>query len=296
MTRLFRTTTVALLGLLPACTGSIGDKPPGDDESAPDAELDPGPMDLRRLTNAEVRNSVIDVLGIEPEGLPDEIRADVSPTGFHNASGPQTINLAAAERYYAAAEQTAEAALTEGTRLVALAGCDVEVDGDPCLSSLAERLGRRLYRRPLASEETAALVALSGSDATPRDAAKTILISVLTSPHFLWKVEIGVPDESGYLTLTGLERASRLSFFLLSSGPDEELLSAAEAGTLDTTEGVAQETRRLLADPRAEATLRTFAREWLTGDRLDDWTRSGTLFPEWDEALAVEMRTEVEDL
>lgn len=286
---------LALLGV--ACQGDIGDGdlPPLDPDPQ-STELDPGPMDLRRLTDVEVTNSVRDVLGVEPTGLPEEVRAETSPTGFRNASGPQTINLAQAERYYAAAEQAAEAALAQKSGLVALTGCDVELDGAPCVQTLAERAARRLFRRPVAAEEVATIVALTVDDATPRDAAKTVLIAILTSPRFLWKVEIGVPNDDGYATLTGLERASRLSFFLTSSGPDEELLQAAEAGALDTPEGVADQTRRLLRDPRAEATLRTFVREWLLADRLGTWARDAELFPLWGDQLKAEMEAEVEGM
>jgi hypothetical protein len=296
MHRLHSSVSLACLALLgAACHGEIGDGDPSTLD--PDAQnADPGPMDLRRLTDVEVTNSVRDVLGVEPAGLPEEVRAEMSPTGFRNASGPQTINLAHAERYYAAAEEVAEAALAQKTGLFALTGCDVEQDGAPCVQTLAERAARRLFRRPVDAEEVASLVALTANDTTPRDAAKTILIAILTSPRFLWKVEIGVPKEDGFATLTGFERASRLSFFLVSSGPDEELLQAAEAGALDTPEGVAEHTRRLLRDPRAEPTLRAFVREWLLADRLGTWARSSELFPLWGDQLKAEMEAEVEGM
>src|SRR5690606_27575200 len=121
---------------------------------------------------------------------------------------------------------------------------------------LIERLGRRAYRRPLTSEEAASLLALYRNGAMLEDhrtGMQLVLEAILVSPSFLYHVEAASPDAADETTvaLNGFEVASRLSFFLWRSLPDDELLDAAEAGELDEAINVEMQARRMLEDPRA---------------------------------------------
>ncbi len=116
-----------------------------------------------------------------------------------------------------------------------------------------------------------------------------VLVAMLQSPRFLYRIEDapvapieGNPD---VVPLSGYERASRLSYFLLGSMPDAALFDAAQRGALDTRDGIEREARRLLAEPRAREATLDFAMQWLELEKLGDTAKDETLYPDWDAAL-----------
>jgi hypothetical protein len=122
------------------------------------------------------------------------------------------------------------------------------------------------------------------------------LSAILVSPKFLFRVERdrdGTTPGSPY-ALNDLELASRLSFFLWSSIPDEALLDAASAGELQTPEGMAKQARRMLADARSMSLVENFAGQWLYLRNLDSITPDGRLYPDFDDNLRQAMRRETE--
>ena len=122
------------------------------------------------------------------------------------------------------------------------------------------------------------------------------LSAVLVSREFLFRVEqdpAGTAPRTAY-RLSDLELASRLSFFLWSSIPDDELLDHAERGELRQREVLAQQTRRMLADPRSQSLVTNFAGQWLYLRNLDSITPDGRLFPDFDDNLRQAMRRETE--
>ncbi|MBK9035700.1 MAG: DUF1592 domain-containing protein [Myxococcales bacterium] len=166
-----------------------------------------------------------------------------------------------------------------------------------CQASIVTGFVQRAWRRPPTPAEVAQLlalvdVAIADGD-TPEAGLRLALQQTLVSPHFLFRVE--VDPEPGSLVphpLTGWELATRLSYFLWSSMPDDELFAAAAAGTLDDRAELVRQARRMLADPKAVALTDNFAGQWLFIRALGDQDPDYQLFPEYDQALEDAMRAE----
>jgi hypothetical protein len=150
-----------------------------------------------------------------------------------------------------------------------------------CAQRIVSNLARRAFRRPVTDADVTPLMAFyksgyaqGGFDIGVRDAVSAIL----ASPHFLYRAEAGdaVP---GVRTLSDLELASRLSFFLWSSIPDEELLKVATEGRLSRADVLTAQVSRMLADPRAESLSDDFAFQWLNIAKLDEITPDRSQFP-----------------
>ncbi len=204
---------------------------------------------LRLLTRTEYLNSVRDIFGIAfPDNLMTPVPADGRLRNFETAS----FLIADNERtlgYEMVAAEVADQAITDKGFLGLAPGC-----GDqPCV---VELLGKKLFRRPLSNDEVSTYTALYDST----DAGRTLVQALLMSPHFMYRSELGAADtDTGLYRLTDYEIATLLAYTFWVTTPDENLLAAADAGTLD----IAAQVERLLADPRAERGLRRFASGWL---------------------------------
>jgi hypothetical protein len=159
-------------------------------------------------------------------------------------------------------------------------------------------LARRAYRRPVSDAEVAALtgfVDLARSDGQSVERGLALAIqALLVSPHFLFHVERDPDpnDATQVHPVTDLELASRLSYFLWRSMPDEELLGLAEHGALGKPGVLEAQVRRMLADPKAHALAESFAGQWLEIRNLDALHPDPVRFPEWGPELRDAMRTE----
>ena len=170
-----------------------------------------------------------------------------------------------------------------------------------CATEILSNLANRAYRRPLQQTDIDTLMDFyrigrgdgqSGFDAGIQLAVERILIS----PDFLFRVEqdpLNVAPESNY-ELSDVELASRLSFFLWSSIPDEELLSIAERGELQHPDILDAQTQRMLDDPRSSALVKNFASQWLYLRNLRSLVPDAVEFPEFDENLRNAFRQESE--
>ena len=180
----------------------------------------------------------------------------------------------------------------------ALFSCEPEVglDGDdpdesePCVAAILSRLARRAYRRPATDADVETLLAFyrdgqdeGGVDAGMRAAVERLLVD----PEFLFRVEADPSDATPgtAYSLSDLELASRLSFFLWSSIPDDALLDAAVGGRLSTAAGLDEQVRRMLADPRANALVENFAGQWLQLRKLRNASPDTATYIAFDENL-----------
>lgn len=163
---------------------------------------------------------------------------------------------------------------------------------------LVNQTGRRLFRRPLTTEEAAKLLHLLDSviagGETPQAAVRVALETLLVSPKFLYHPQPKPAGESsnGTVLIDEFALASRLSYFLWSSTPDEELLTLAERGDLRSQ--LAAQVRRMIRDSRIDGLTANFAGQWLQLRNLDQVTPDTASFPEFDASLAADMRRESE--
>ncbi len=290
-----------------ACTGTIGDaafspgapgatSAPGTGDASVDAlvctGVDAGAAPLERLTRAQYANAVRDLLGLKAP-------FDVTLLGEDEKMGPFSSNDVAPvseltlEQYTEAAETLARAA---GTGLAALAPCDRTTQDDAaCASHFLDVFGRRAYRRPLADEEKAAYTALYSDYAAGGydDAIRVVVETMLQSPNFLYHVELAPPaSTAGVLTLDPFELASRLSFFLAATTPDDALLDAAAQGSLADAAGLRAQAERLLNAPTATDALASFHLQWLELDTLGALTKDPAVYPSFDATMAAAMQDE----
>jgi Protein of unknown function (DUF1592)/Protein of unknown function (DUF1588)/Protein of unknown function (DUF1587)/Protein of unknown function (DUF1585)/Protein of unknown function (DUF1595)/Ca-dependent carbohydrate-binding module xylan-binding len=176
--------------------------------------------------------------------------------------------------------------------------CNPAVDGRvPCTRTMVQSFTRKAWRRPPSIGEIDALVALaddaSTGGATFDEALGVAMRAVLTSPHFLFRVERDAHGRSAEShQLTPWELATRLSYFLWASMPDAELDALADAGTL--TAALPAQVHRMIQDPKARDFVDNYAGQWLGTRALDDVLPDPTWFPAWDGELKDAMRQETE--
>ena len=170
---------------------------------------------------------------------------------------------------------------------------------DGCAKQILSTLMRRAYRRPIAEADLKGPMALyrEGRSEGDFDAGiERALSAVLVSPEFLFRVELD-PDRvaaGAAYRISDLELASRLSFFLWSSLPDEELLDAAIRGTLSRPDELERQARRMLADPRSYNLASNFAGQWLGLRNLESVDPNVRLYPDFDDNLRQAFRQETE--
>ena len=167
----------------------------------------------------------------------------------------------------------------------------------PCAGRILARLGREAWRRPLSDDELEGLLRFfdEGTGVGGFEVGvRTALEALLASPHFVLRLEREPVNasERGY-RLGDLDLASRLSFFLWGTPPDDELQAIAEQGLL-TPEELDRQTLRMLADPRSAALGRRFAAQWFRLQDMDKVRPDPNFFPNFDENLAQAMRRETE--
>ena len=172
-------------------------------------------------------------------------------------------------------------------------------DEPACARAILSRLGRLAYRRPLEATELDKLLAFYDEgrlDGGFEAGVELALRFVLASPQFIFRLESEPADLAAgeVYPLADLDLASRLSFFLWSSGPDDALLAAAEQGQLSDPEELARQVRRMLADPRADALVENFAGQWLYLRNLDSTNPDPLTFPDFDDNLRRSLQRETE--
>jgi len=230
------------------------------------AGIDATPSVLRRLTRVEYQLTLQDLLRLgEPPAI-DAIPGDTAQDGFTAYAELHTVSSTLLRSYLQVAQEQADLLFADPTRLEQVVGCDFAAAG--CLDGFVTEFGALAYRRPLEADEIASITTRAeevGVDA--EDQFRFALEVMLTSPNFLYRVELGDATE-GLSNLTAREIASRLSFATWGRAPSADLLSQADAGALDTPEGLQAVATEMLSDPRARVFFQTFFREWLNFDEM----------------------------
>jgi hypothetical protein len=304
-----------LVACLAGCVGAVGRPAPGDPGGNPDhpsggaggggsgggdvkpppgapAER-PGRTPMRRLTHAQYNNTIRDLLGLEGDFATsfgsDEDTAGYFTNGISPVSGLQL------EQYQAAAADLAARAVAAGLgKLVSCSGAT-----DACGESFVRGFGKRAFRRPLTPDEIAryqkVFAAGRGAANDLGGAVTLVLTAMLQSPNFLYLPEAGNPaaTEKDGVPLTAYEAASRLSYFLISSMPDDELMAAADGNQLRTSEQLTAQARRLLQSPKARDSLIGFHRQWLEIDDMLTIEKDAQAYPGFTPAVRAAMHEEV---
>lgn len=243
-----------------------------DGESGASALEDPramGPIDLRRLTRAELHGTLRRALDEDAEALTallERLPAD-SATPFDNDVSTQTPSAPLIDGLLSVAESLSERLSQDPARMQAVWGCTPAGPSDnACLRSGATRMGRRLLRRPLQAPEIdtlGAFITFAEDDGDFTIAVALVLQSLLLDAEFLYRVEVGEPVEEGLIRLDDHEFATRLAFSLWGEGPDDALLDRVEAGGLQTAADVEQTVQAMLADNRTLRQVQRLHALWL---------------------------------
>ncbi|MEM9460937.1 MAG: DUF1592 domain-containing protein [Myxococcota bacterium] len=267
----------------------------GGDNESPDpvsSEDEVAPLPVRRLTRSELLFSLRDLLGapFEPEAtLPTDAQ------GLHGFEEGGLIATVDARNLMNVAEEFGEAVTTSTGQLVA---CDPSAAA--CVESFIETFGRRVYRRHLEPDERAELLALyeytrTAAELSPEQGLGAIAEAMVQSPHFLYRRELGAQAPQavdGVIVLAPDEVASRLSYLLWSSIPDDELFAAADAEQLQTAEQLEAQARRMLDDPRADRVFDDFHLQWLDLRGTSTQIKDTNVFPQATPELMASMEEE----
>jgi Protein of unknown function (DUF1592)/Protein of unknown function (DUF1588)/Protein of unknown function (DUF1595)/Protein of unknown function (DUF1587)/Protein of unknown function (DUF1585) len=240
-----------------------------------------------RLTHAQWENSVRDLLRLDAgPGLSGSFEPDTRVSYFDNNARALRVSGDLWGDYQAAAESLADAVTADTAALARLLPSDLPADLAERARALVRDLGRRAYRRPLSNEEVDAHVALFEQGAVhypDMDAfdggVRVLLEAFLQSPHFVYRVELGQAQNGDAVQLSDFEIASRLSYMIWNTMPDDELLDEAEGGRLRTAEQIATQAVRLLDDPRGQPMLERFHAQLFDWDLYRNLSKDPSEFP-----------------
>lgn len=287
--------------------GEEGEDESGDDGLGPDdgaidefceEEVIPGRISrFVRLTHRQYDNTVADLLAVT-EGPGSTFIPDPAIGGFSNNAEQLRVNDPLARDYRRAAEELAASLAADTPRLMSIVPCDPTAA--TCASDFIAEFGAKAFRRPLTADEQAMLEGVFANGAGLYDGAgdfeagvAMVVEGVLQSPSFLYRSELSVPSgDAEVVALDGYEIASRLSYMLWNTMPDDELRAAAASGDLDTAEGIEAQARRMLADAKAVDPIEDFHDQWLGLDEYEGITKDAGAFPEFNADTATSMRNE----
>ncbi len=247
----------------------------------------PARVTARRLNRLQYVNSVRDLIGVELDV--DLLPPDDVGYGFDSVGDVLSMPPLLFEKFLGAAEKAAAACpLPEAVKNGVL-------NGDALTDVLADLMSRA-FRRPVRPDEKARLnrlvVQAEKELGTSEGAYRTGIVAILSSPHFLFRVE---PDPEGIPAdtvrpLNDFELATRLSYFLWNSVPDGELMELAGQNRLRAN--LRRQIDRMLADPKARSFAHDFAEQWLQLRNLDHFQPDPARFPGVDDSLKSAMRRE----
>jgi hypothetical protein len=252
---------------------------------------------LKRLTGAQYLNAVADIFGedIAITALLDPID-EVDGLVAVGASAA-TISPLGVERFETAAYQLAEQAMAEGAPRDALIPCEpVGVVDHECAALTLEPLALRMWRRPPSTAELEGLASIAAVAAETlgdfHEGLAYAIAALAQSPSFLFRVELGEAAPDGTRRYTDYEMASRLSFFLWNTTPDDALLAAASAGALTVPASLAAEVDRMLDDERVRQGVEAFFTDMLSLDDLDGLSKDPLIFEYMSDDLGTAAREE----
>lgn len=259
-----------------------------DDPSRPS----PGSSPLVRLTAVEYHSTLRDLFPSVSLAKPS-LPAENIVGGFSNNAAGQTASAELIEGL----EKTTDALVTKlEANMSGILPCQPEDEADAsCANTFVKEFGARAFRRPLEDDEKTRFVDFLLDQAKTigfNKAAALTVGAMVQSPQFLYRIERGVStSDDAAAKLDGYEVASRLSYLLWDTMPDDELFEAASSGELDKRSGIEKQAQRMLEDPRARASVSLFHEQWLDLERLDRLARSKSkeMFQDYSDDVAADL-------
>lgn len=276
-------------GAVPGAGG--GASPPGGSLGEVDSlpfPLKGEPLHSRliRLTHSQWENSVRYLLALNgPTGHLGDLDADAKDGTFFNNERSLYVAASLRDDYERAAEDLAEQVTSDPQQLSRIySGSDA--------NEFIDTFGRRVYRRPLTQDEAASYLelfeigtAMSGTNSEFAKGARLVIQTMLQSPHFLYRAELGQVGQP----LDTYELAAKLSLTLLGVTPDDDLLNAAGAGQLDSPDGLAQYAAQLLERPEVYSTVREFHSEMLRFNRFSNIVKAQAIVPDYSPEINADL-------
>lgn len=262
---------------------------------------DPGPPPLRRLTHSEYTLTVADLLNVHLDsrndlGFPTE---DAGDGHFDNQSAGLRMSPTLMEKYFAAADKITDSLfVNEGAKNRLLKPKpDAKLSERDAAKKILTNLARRAYRRPAADADVDRLLAFydkaRAKGGSHEDGIRATIKPVLVSPRFLFRVEEDRPGKTPGVAVDDYELATRLSYFLWGTTPDEELLRAADQKQLSDPAGLEKQLARLLKHDRARSLTDALANHWLMMKTFPRARPSQEFFPTFHDDLKRPMTQEV---
>jgi len=257
------------------------------------AAADPGRIGLHRLNNNEYDNTLRDLLGVAATPARASFIPDEQALGFDSIASSLGMTEAQYEQYFNAAGAFADEVMSNAALRSRIVTCAPTPDST-CIKSIISSFGLRAWRRPLDTVEVDRLVKVATDavalGATFEGSVGEVVRVMLASPHFLYRFE---PDPDPASTtphpVDSYSLASRLSYLVWSTMPDDAALAVAATDEISTTAGLQAELSRLLASPRAVEFVSSFAGQWLGMRALGSHQVDSGIFGEWNEQLRQSM-------
>lgn len=264
--------------LQPACSREDEPASSGDDRLVCEG-VNTIAAESRLLTRVQYDNTIRDLLGLDLRLAQDLFPLENTANGFSNNARAHQASPLGVEKYLEAAEVLSVELSSD--ELQVFVPCELGTADESCAAGFVSEFGKRAFRRPLTEEEASVLLKVFQNTAPKygsEEGLRLVFQALLQSPQFLYRPEsISVATaESGAVQLGSYEMASRLSYFLWNTTPDETLFDAADKDELRTAEQIEAQARRMLEDPRAREVALDFNRQWLGLDRLDSIVREET--------------------
>ena len=287
-------------GLGPGSNDPANLAPPtaGPSVTVGEVDIEPGRVVAHRLNRLEYNNTIRDLFfGLELRPA-DAFPVDNYAEGFDNNAEELSMSNLLLEKYLAAADQVVTAALAAPQVRERLLPCSLEQEGRDCAHSALQTFAERAFRRPLEEDELSPyldLLEIAAEEGDGEEAGLTLALrAILISPSFLYRIEPDPPAGTSR-TLNDFEVASRLSYFLWSSMPDESLFAHSRAGALRTAEQIRAQVARMLDDEKASALVDNLAGQWLFARQLPELHPDPEVFGDgaWDEPLRAAMQAEM---
>ncbi len=264
---------------------------------------DPGKPVVRRLNRAEYDASILELTGLNLR-LADGFSPDATGYGFDVIAEALALSPVLIEQYHEAARKLL-AELIDRKEANPKAHAKVffvrpsrDLSDRDAARRILERFALKAFRRPADGALAEKLLGLYDKARSKGDAheaaVRPMLLAVLLSPRFLMRIEAVRPDVQGPYPVDDYDLASRLSFFLWSGPPDDELLELAAKGSLGSPEVLEAQARRLLSDPRSRALADNFIGQWLQLRGLAGHKPDPKAFPGFTESLREAMRRELD--